>query len=177
MSRYCLLKVAASLFFLLSVCSLGLLAQESKRGSSPPVLAVAKRPNTNWNYYLLSQLAHNPVLIKQLELSDGQQRELKSAAEEMRAEQTELTKKYREAYKTGNYQQAQAEYMKSLGDFQTRFVDGVGEVLLDCQMKRLNQISRQQQAAYSRGNWSSTSRYFSTQDMLEIPFSWQVSWN
>ena len=30
-------------------------------------------------------------------------------------------------------------------------------------------LGRQQQAAYSRGSWSSTSRYFGTQDTLEMP--------
>ena len=170
MSRNYLLNCAVSICFLLSCSQASLLGQELKTGSGQTVVVnTVQRPSTNWDYYLLSQLQFNPELMKQLELSDGQQEKLKTATKDMQAEQTEMMKNYQEAYKTGNYQQAQADYMKNLGDFQTRFVETAGEILLEHQMNRLKQISRQQQASYSRGSWSSTSRYYVQRDMLEMP--------
>ena len=170
MTRNCLLSFAASFCFLMSCCLPSLFCQDSKKDEPRAVVVnTAQYPSTNWNFYLLSQLQYNPELMKQLELSDGQQEKLKTAVKDMQAEQAELMKKYQEAYKTGNYQEAQAEYMKSMGEYQTRFEESAAEILLDHQMNRLKQISRQQQALYSRGNWSSTSRYYSYQDGLETP--------
>lgn len=168
MTRNVLLNLTASLCILLSWRSPSLLGQESKKDEPRPVVVnTVQYPSTNWNFYLLSQLQYNPELAKQLELSDGQQEKLKTAAKEMQTEQAEMMKKYQEAFKSGNQQEAQAEYMKHMNDYQSRFVEKTNDILLDHQMNRLKQISRQQQATYSR-SWSPAT-YSYTQDTLELP--------
>jgi hypothetical protein len=119
-----------------------------------------------WFYNYVIQLERDSHLNHELEVVDYQQQQLKSLKDEMQPQYDELMKKYRQAFTKGNYQQARDVYTNEVNSYKETYAERVKDLLLPHQVKRIEQIIRQQKSRYSRG---SSSSYYGRRDDLDLP--------